>query len=214
MIVRALALGLGLLSISGCAGFASHDRECRVAEGPSLPYTVMSRTERTDDLPAGTLISAHRYQLRPQQFQVTPCNDLLIVRELHARTAVPRRFALTEVREFYSSDGKLIARAQENLSKQITRSGLYRGILALPIPRMTPPGIYRMVGKLYVDGPDKTPILLNEASTEFEVLAGAAAASPAKANAAGTRTGKPTPVTTRKLGGTTSKNPAPAVGPS
>lgn len=166
----AVTLLLFALVLTGCSTLNPRDAQCRVNEGPSLPYSSMSRTTRTDDLPDGTLVSAHRYQLRPQQFQVMPCDNLLIVKELHARTAPGRRFRLSEVREFYADDGSLIAQAKEDVSRQITRSGMYRGVLALPIPGNTPAGIYRMVGKLFVDNLGEAPILLNEAETEFEVL--------------------------------------------
>ena len=158
------------LVLTGCSALTPRDTHCRVNEAPSLPYSSMSRTMRTDNLPDGTLVSAHRYQLRPQQFQVMPCDNLLIVKELHARTAPGRHFRLSEVREFYADDGSLIAQAKEDVSRQIRRSGTYRGVLALPIPADTPAGIYRMVGKLFVDNLGETPILLNETETEFEVL--------------------------------------------
>lgn len=161
---------LATLALTGCSTLAPLDTHCRAREAPSLPYSSMSRTARTDNLPDGTLVSAHRYQLRPQQFQVMPCDNLLIVKELHARTAPGRYFRLSEVREFYADDGSLIAQAKEDVSRQITRSGMYRGVLALPIPGDTPAGIYRMVGKLFVDNLGETPILLNETETEFEVL--------------------------------------------
>lgn len=133
----------------------------------------MSQTERTDDLPGETVVAAHRYRIHTDRFEVKPCNDIAIVKEVHIRRAGGHALKLREERAFFAPDGTEVAQSSENVGKYLTRSGTYRAVQVLPIPAKTPGGEYSVVTELYLDDPESGEILLNSARTQFSVDAAA-----------------------------------------
>ena len=196
--VMRLALAIvGLTLASGCALPGTPRGSCTTANAPSLPYRLMSHTERTDDLPGETVVAAHRYSIRTDRASVKPCSDIAIVKEVHIRRASGHALKLREHRSFFAEDGTEVAKSSEAVGKYLTRSGTYRAVQVLPIPARTPGGEYSVVSELYLDDPDNGEILLNRARTQFWVEA--PAAKPAKATPrAGTTSKTRADVNTRR----------------
>lgn len=167
----------GLALASACALPGIPRGDCTSANAPSLPYGLMSQTERTDDLPSETVVAAHRYSVRTDRASVKPCNDIAIVKEIHIRRASGHALDLRENRAFFAADGTEVAKSSEAVGKYLTRSGIYRAVQVLPIPARTPGGEYSVVTELYLDDPDNGEILLNRARTQFWVDAPAAKAT-------------------------------------
>lgn len=172
---RRLVLVLFAALAAGCATPSLPRGSCATANAPSLPYTLMSQTERTDDLPSDTVVAAHDYRIHTDRFEVKPCSDIAIVKEIHIRRASGRALKLREERTFFAPDGTEVAQSSENVGRYLTRSGTYRAVQVLPIPATTPGGEYALVTELYLDDPDSGEILLNRARTQFAVDAAAAA---------------------------------------
>lgn len=172
-----LALLCAALLLSACANGERRPYTCRGTQAPSLPYSLMSHTERTDNLPDETVIAAHFYRVRPDRAAVKPCSEVAIVKEIHLRRATNRPLQLRERREFYAADGTLVAQSEEDLGARLLYSGNYRAVQVLPIPAGAPPGRYRMIADLYLEDGDNPPILLNSAQTELRVLGTAAKTS-------------------------------------
>lgn len=168
---------------AACAAPGAPRGGCTTANAPSLPYRLMSQTERTDDLPGETVIAAHRYSIRTDRASVTPCSDIAIVKEVHIRRSGAHALKLREERAFFAEDGTEVAKSSEAVGKYLPRSGTYRAVQVLPIPARTPGGEYSVVTELYLDDPDNGAILLNRARTQFVVDA------PAKAAKASPRAG-------------------------
>lgn len=180
-------LSIAMLALaSGCAAPGAPRGSCTSAGAPSLPYRLMSQTERTDDLPGETVVAAHRYSIRTDRTSVKPCADIAIVKEIHIRRASGHALKLRENRAFFAEDGTEVAKSSEAVGKYLTRSGTYRAVQVLPIPARTPGGEYSVVTELYLDDPDNGEILLNRARTQFWVDAPAAKAAKAPPRASTT----------------------------
>lgn len=168
---------LALLAfVGGCAAPGLPRAGCTSANAPSLPYRLMSQTERTDDLPGETVVAAHRYSIRTDRASVKPCSDIAIVKEVHIRRGGGHALKLREERAFFAEDGTEVAKSSESVGRYLTRSGTYRAVQVLPIPARTPGGEYSVVSELYLDDRDNGAILLNRARTQFWVEAPAKAA--------------------------------------
>lgn len=178
-VIRSLLALATLAFASGCALPGTPRTGCTAANAPSLPYRLMSQTERTDDLPNETVVAAHRYSIRTDRTHVKPCSDIAIVKELHIRRADGHALKLREERKFFAEDGTEVANSSEAVGRYLGRSGTYRAVQVLPIPAQTPGGEYSVLTELYLDDADNGAILLNRARTQFWVEAPANPTKPA-----------------------------------
>lgn len=139
------------------------------ARPEGTPYSAVT-TETPSRKANRTAVQSYRWTAQSQKLR--PCGILAIKKELVVTRELSARSAIKEVREFYAEDGTLIVKHVEDVSKQVTHSGEYRGSLALPIPQAAPPGRYRIVSKLILEPPgDKPATTLAQTSTVFQVVA-------------------------------------------
>ena len=134
--------------------------------------TPYSAVETETPPPKGARTAVQSYRWTAQSQKLGPCGVLAIKKELTVTREANARSAIKEIREFYADDGTLIVKHVEDVSKQVTRSGEYRGSLALPIPQTAPPGRYRIVSRLMLEpAGDKPATTLAQTSTLFQVVA-------------------------------------------
>lgn len=162
------ALATALLA--ACSGLDPRTPRCDTAQAPSLPYSLISHTQRTDDLPDETVIAAHFYRIHSDPAAAKPCGEVAIIKEVRLRRASNRPLQVRERRVFYASDGTVVAQSEEDVGAYLPQSGNYRAVQVLPIPATTPAGHYRMVAELYLHEHDHA-ILLNRAETRLHIVA-------------------------------------------
>jgi hypothetical protein len=175
-----LSLG-ALLLIAGCALFppddvcSQHERQTRdnkITTEYVLQQPGAGRPNpATRPLPKNLVAQVALYKMTFDTDRAQPCTDLSIRKELVLRRLDKAVLAFKEVREFYSPDGKLIATNTEDLSAQFVKSGSYRAITPLPIPRSAPPGRYRIVSKFLLETKgSKRPTLLARVDGSFRIV--------------------------------------------
>lgn len=167
MSLRIVLLGTLAATLAACAA-PQPAVNCN-ARPEGTPYSAVE-TEAPLPKTARTAVQSYRWIAQSQK--LGPCGVLAIKKELIVTREANARSVIKEIREFYADDGTLIVRHVEDVSKQVTRSGEYRGSLALPIPQAAPPGRYRIVSRLMLEPPsDKPPTTLAQTTTLFQVVA-------------------------------------------
>lgn len=171
----------GVLLISGCAGFremtCAQFEESRQEADYATRYRFMETESETaarnfKPLPKNTSAIARQYKMRVEPSAIKPCNHLTIHKDIYLQRKLDRNLVLEEVREFYTSDGALIAAKTESIADQLRTSGFYSGSALLPIPEKAPPGKYRLVSKLVLKRKNNSHVTrLAKTSVNFQVVA-------------------------------------------
>ncbi len=157
---------------SACAAFEASRKTTR--------YTTVYRLAASDSdsaarnfkpLPAGENARARHYTLRFDRDEVSPCNHLLMRKELYLQRIPKTALGFQETREFFAGDGTLIAVKNETLDNQLPATGYYVATVPLPIPANAPAGNYRVVTKLVMQNTNGKAQLLATTSANFVVTA-------------------------------------------
>lgn len=172
--MRAFYLWLlaGMLGISGCANTAKSHFGCAQApERAATPYMPAKTLQaQYEPLPKGLLAVTRSYRLQVATPQIMPCNSLKLTKEVFLQRRPDPSVVFKEVREFYAQDGTLIARHNEDVTRQLQQSGAYSASLSLPIPAAAPPGTYRIVSKLLVERPGESqPAVVGWTHARFRI---------------------------------------------
>lgn len=178
-LLTAMLAGSALL-LSGCASFremtcAQFEENHKEAENITQYRYIEPDSESAardfKPLPKGSSAVVRLYKMRVDAPKIAPCNYLTLHKEFYLQRKVKGDLALEEVREFYTSDGALIATKTEALGNQLRTSGYYAGDTFLPIPEKAPPGKYRIVSKLMLKGKSTSrATLLARTSVDFQVV--------------------------------------------
>lgn len=175
-----LLAGFALL-ISGCAGW--REMSCAQFEESrqETDYTTRYRFLETESetaarnfkpLPKSANAVVRQYKMRVDPSAIKSCNHLTIHKDIYLQRKMDRNLVLKEVREFYTSDGILIATKTESIADQLRTSGFYSGNALLPIPEKAPTGKYRLVSKLVLKKKNSSrATLLAKTSVNFQVIA-------------------------------------------
>jgi len=174
------------LMLAGCAGLDMFNDECSRYESrtKSARYNTLykpapkpadakidARTKPDKPLPHGIVAQVVVYKMVFDGDKIKPCSDLSIRKEIVLQRTAQSDLLLREIREIYAQDGALIATNAEDISEQLTASGVYQTITPLPIPRSASPGQYRIVSRLTVEtAAMKKPIQLAKVAGVFHVI--------------------------------------------
>lgn len=122
-------------------------------------------------LPRGKAAMVRVYRMRVEPVKIRPCRHLTIRKEIYLQRGAKTRLMLEEVREFYAGKNMLITTRKEPMSDQLRTAGYYTSNTLLPIPKMAPPGKYRIVSRLMLrtrGQPQATE--LARTSVNFEIV--------------------------------------------
>lgn len=180
-----IAIGVALM-LAGCAGHDMFGDECSRYESrtKSARYNTFykpapkpadakidPRAKPDKPLPRGIVAQVVVYKMAFDGDKIKPCSDLSIRKEIVLQRTAQPDLLLREIREFYAQDGALIATNAEDISEQLTVSGIYQTITPMPIPRSASPGKYRIVSRLMVETKAmKKPIQLAKVAGVFHVI--------------------------------------------
>ncbi|MHB8535125.1 MAG: hypothetical protein ACYDBW_06720 [Sulfuricaulis sp.] len=120
-------------------------------------------------LPRGRNVFVRLYLMHLDPPKITPCNYLVIQKDVYIQRNVNTSLALEEIREFYAANGTLIATKTERVGNQFRATGYYTGDTSLPIPPNAPLGKYRIVSKLVVKTKHRV-IVLASTSAGFQIV--------------------------------------------
>lgn len=174
--VAALALAAGTVILGGCAATAPRENLCADYDARVRGLRTMATYARTGDAVADAGKSAAPvrvtgFRLSSPESTVRPCAVLVLNKELVLHTKNPAKLPITEVREFYAENGKLITTRSDNLRGQFPAAGQYKGEAAIPIPPGAPAGKYRILVRLTSDGAGgRKGVNLATAETSFVIL--------------------------------------------
>jgi len=175
-----LGLLLGaLLLLSGCA--ALEERACNAHEERMRgvkPVTVYRAVAIKPGeaaprvLPNGSVPMVTTYKLSFKPRFTKPCTSLDLLKDVVVQRGADSTVALNEIREFYAEDGTLITSSSQDISAQVSRSGIYMAVTPLPIPKAAPPGKYKIVSKLMYErrGSSRPAIQLARAEGYFYII--------------------------------------------
>jgi len=169
-----------VLLVSGCASLTQETCAQFEERSKETDYTTQYRNSDTDletsarhfkPLPKNTSAVARLYKLQLDTTTISPCHHVTIHKELYLLRAARPGMEFEEIREFYASDGTLIATKRETVSKQLSTNGYYVATVPLPIPRLAPVGKYLVVSKLLLrTAENQQGTLLAKASVGFQVI--------------------------------------------
>jgi len=152
---RIFLLGAVLLTLTGCAALDeracdAHEERMRGVKPVTVYRAVNPKPGQSAPkaLPAGSTPIVSTYTLSFKPGFTKPCTSLDLVKDVVIQRGPDRSLVLNEIREFYAEDGTLIASNAQDISAQVTVSGVYVATTPLPIPKAAPPGKYRIVSKL------------------------------------------------------------------
>lgn len=144
-----------LLLLAGCAGLEERACEQREIENKGVkPVTTYRLTTpppgqaEPKNLPAGSvpLVSTYKLSFRPGFTK--PCSGTVLYKDVVIQRGPGNDLVLNEIREFYADDGTLITRVAQDVTAQIKQSGNYVATTPFPVPKIAPPGKYRIVSQL------------------------------------------------------------------
>lgn len=172
---RTLFLVLLTALVGGCASPREH--VCRLHEqriqtlDQGTHYLFLTAEVGDARLNKNTPAAALSYRLNPGVERIPPCNILTLRKELSLKRADDPKLLFKETREFYAEDGTLITSVTEDLTSQLARSGRYQADIPLPIPRVAPPGRYRVVTRLNLERlGDKRILPLAASEAWFQIV--------------------------------------------
>lgn len=116
-----------------------------------------------------TPVVARWYTLRTNRARVGVCEHLYLIKDLYLQRKEGTAMTIEEQREFYTAAGQLIATKTENVSHQLTKTGVYTASVPLPIPENAPAGSYRIVSRLVAKIGNSREHTLATANGEFRV---------------------------------------------
>lgn len=174
--VAALALAAGAVVLGGCAAPTQKENLCADYDARVRGLRTMATYARTgaavpDNRKSSAPLQVTGFRLSSKESSVRPCAILVLNKELVLHAKNPVKLPITEVREFYAENGKLITTRSDNLRGQFPAAGEYKGEAAIPIPPGAPAGKYRVLVRLTADGADgRKGVNLATAETSFVIL--------------------------------------------
>jgi hypothetical protein len=174
-LVAALALAAGAVVLGGCAATAPKENLCADYNARVRGLRTMATYARTGAVPdagnSSAPLQVTGFRLSSPESSVRPCAILVLNKELVLHAKNPVKLPITEVREFYAENGKLITTRSDNLRGQFPAAGQYKGEAAIPIPPGAPAGKYRILVRLTADGAGgRKGVNLATAETSFVIL--------------------------------------------
>lgn len=173
-----LLLALAALALTGgCATWRpdpceQFDRVRQSTDYDTTYYYSAVETKRAERSfsrrPVRGAATALWYTVRLSRLTTQACEHLFLVKDLYLHRSAGK-LTFEELREFYTTQGKLIASKRENLTAQLTKSGYYTASVPLPIPRGAPVGTYRIVTHLIATPANGRAQTLATASEEFRI---------------------------------------------
>lgn len=123
-------------------------------------------------LPAGSVPQVTTYKLTFRPGFTKPCTTVTLHKEVVIQRSDEAQVVLNEIREFYAEDGTLITSATQDVTTQVSKSGSYTATTPLPIPKIAPPGKYKIVSKLMFErrGERKPASLVARAEGFFYII--------------------------------------------
>lgn len=123
-------------------------------------------------LPAGSVPQVTTYKLTFRPGFTKPCTTVTLHKDVVIQRSDEAQVVLNEIREFYAEDGTLITSATQDVTGQVTKSGSYTATTPLPIPKIAPPGKYKIVSKLMFErrGERKPASLVARAEGFFYII--------------------------------------------
>ena len=168
----ALAVGLSACEVSASLGCQWRELTRGKYEARYAPADTAG-SERRLARPLGRRVYARalKYRVRVATPAVPACEDLTVVKEVILQRRDDPKFRFTEINEYYTGAGELIATRTQDLTAHLGASGRYTARDRLPVPAAAPPGRYRMVSKLILtrEG-SKRAYLLSRDSARFRIL--------------------------------------------
>ena len=172
---RVVLVSVSLMGVSGCAGLSEYACTLQESRAQSTDlatqYRYTAAPEGNGQLPRGTSARATHYTVSLNVVRIEPCTTLSIIKEVGLLRASDGDIIIKETREFYAEDGTLITSLTEDLTSQLSRSGVYTAVTPLPIPRSAPAGRYRIVSRLSMErGRGGRVHLLSAAEASFSII--------------------------------------------
>lgn len=167
--VAFIAITLLGVSLAGCNTLRP-PRDCKSAKLDVAPYTIGAQGVRAEPLARGTRVAVRSYKMTAASTRVWPCTQLELKKEVALQREANAKLVIKEIREVYAEDGTLIVKAVDDVSRQLSRTGMYTAVLALPIPQQAPAGKYRVVTKLLMEAEGQKSLPLGQTSTAFTVM--------------------------------------------
>lgn len=146
----------GLIALlHGCAsvdnlGCDAHEKDTRNTKSIATykPAPLRANAAPVYSLPMGSVPQVTTYKLTFQPGFTKPCTTIILNKDVVIQRSDDALGILNEVREFYAEDGTLIASTTQDISAQVGKSGAYTATTPLPIPKVAPPGKYKIISKL------------------------------------------------------------------
>lgn len=165
--------------LHGCAsvdnfGCDVHEQNARTTKSITTyrPAPARPNAAPAYSLPAGSVPQVTTYKLTFRPGFTKPCTTVTLRKEVVIQRSDEAQVVLNEIREFYAEDGTLIASATQDVTEQVVRSGAYTATTPLPIPKIAPPGKYKIVSKLMFErrGERKPASLVARAEGFFYII--------------------------------------------
>lgn len=165
--------------LHGCAsmdnfGCDVHEQNARNTKSITTyrPAPARPNAAPVYSLPAGSVPQVTTYKLTFRPGFTKPCTTVTLRKDVVIQRSDEAQVVLNEIREFYTEDGTLITSATQDVTAQVTKSGSYTATTPLPIPKIAPPGKYKIVSKLMFarDGERKPPRLIARAEGFFYII--------------------------------------------
>lgn len=165
--------------LHGCAsvddfGCDVHEQKARTTKSITTykPAPARPNAAPVYSLPAGSVPQVTTYKLSFRPGFTKPCTTVILHKDVVIQRSDETQVVLNEIREFYAEDGTLITSATQDVTAQIPRSGSYTATTPLPIPKIAPPGKYKIVSKLMFErrGEKKPASLVARAEGFFYII--------------------------------------------
>lgn len=167
-----LVQGCASLSPESCATFENERRTTNYATRYSYSQAESENAvKHYKPLPSGMLATVRHYRMRVYPGETLTCRHASIEKEIYIQRAPGANLAIEEVREVHAENGALIATKTENIGGQLLKTGYYLARTPFPLPAQTPPGKYRISGRLVLKVKGADPVTLMRASDMLTVLA-------------------------------------------
>lgn len=165
--------------LHGCAsvddfGCDVHEQKAQTTKSITTyrPAPARPNAAPVYSLPAGSVPQVTTYKLSFRPGFTKPCTTVTLLKDVVIQRSDETQVVLNEIREFYAEDGTLITSATQDVTAQVTKSGSYTATTPLPIPKIAPPGKYKIISKLMFErrGEKKPPSLVARAEGYFYII--------------------------------------------